>query len=72
MATMYAHELAEVVTDYMGAWYFDDSVDLMENGDACVWEFGTLNNGNSNVVIGEKNFLIQKMWVPEYGCKLSL
>jgi hypothetical protein len=72
MVTMYAHEIAEVVTDYVGAWYFDTSP-FFESGDVCVWDFGALPPAaNSNVVVGQKSFLVQKMWVPTEGCRLSL
>lgn len=79
IATMYAHELVEVVTNYLGAWYFDagsvsdsgSALESYENADACVWDFGTYT-GNSNVVFGDKKFLIQQNWVPYYGCRMSL
>jgi len=72
IATMYAHELVETVTDCMFAWYFDSgSLAGAENGDACVWDFGDTTN-NWNVVFGNKSFLIQRNWVPHYGCRLFL
>lgn len=75
MATVFAHELVETVTDSFGAWYFDDPSQgddwsaREECADACVWQFGT--DGNSNVRFGEKSFLVQEVWVPKYGCRLS-
>ena len=80
MATVYGHELAETVTDSLGAWYFDTYTDdgydgtniIEECADACVWKFGSNLVGNSNVRFGQKSFLVQQIWVPHYGCRLSL
>eukprot|EP01037_Dinobryon_pediforme_P042706 gene42706-53263_t len=56
MATVYGHELAETVTDSLGAWYFDtytddgyDGTKIIEKcADACVSKFGSNLVGNSN------------------------
>ena len=69
MVTVYAHEIAETVTNYNGQWYFDSNA--LENADACYWDFGDYV-GNSNVVVGNKRFLVQQMWVPTIGCVMSL
>jgi len=75
MVSIYAHEIVETVTDFMGAWYFDigainlitkDSLAGSENADACSWIFGD-GISNSNIVIGTKPFLIQYSWIPGYG-----
>jgi len=79
MASIYSHEFVETTSDYMGAWYFDgdamdsngNSLNGMENADACVWNFGAFNS-NSNVQFGPYRFLVQQNWVPGYGCQLSL
>lgn len=80
MATIFAHEIVETTSDYLGAWYFDaDAVDQYgnslageESADACVWTFGNNKHANSNVQWGNKRFLIQQNWVPGYGCSMTL
>mmetsp|Transcript_22915 Transcript_22915/g.32916 ORF Transcript_22915/g.32916 Transcript_22915/m.32916 type:complete len:384 (+) Transcript_22915:46-1197(+) len=69
MVSVYAHEMAETITNYNGAWYFNSNGN--ENGDACYWDFGDYS-GNSNMVAGTKRFLVQQMWVPTKGCVMSL
>eukprot|EP00597_Dinobryon_sp_UTEXLB2267_P004760 CAMPEP_0170076792 /NCGR_PEP_ID=MMETSP0019_2-20121128/13728_1 /TAXON_ID=98059 /ORGANISM="Dinobryon sp., Strain UTEXLB2267" /LENGTH=244 /DNA_ID=CAMNT_0010288713 /DNA_START=344 /DNA_END=1078 /DNA_ORIENTATION=- len=69
MVTVYAHEIAETITNYANAWYFNSN--QFENADACSWDFGDYT-GNSNVVLGNKKFLVQRMWVPTKGCVISL
>ena len=79
IANIYAHEVMEVVTniDPEQGWSLDGSVvpgnDLIvrgaENADACNWEF--LSSNNSNMVVGNKSFLIQSVWQPQYGCVLA-
>eukprot|EP00597_Dinobryon_sp_UTEXLB2267_P004803 CAMPEP_0170078632 /NCGR_PEP_ID=MMETSP0019_2-20121128/15190_1 /TAXON_ID=98059 /ORGANISM="Dinobryon sp., Strain UTEXLB2267" /LENGTH=230 /DNA_ID=CAMNT_0010291637 /DNA_START=727 /DNA_END=1419 /DNA_ORIENTATION=+ len=68
MVNVYAHELAGTVTNYLNAWFFDSNFD--ENGDECFWNFGNYS-GNSNIKVGSKDFLVQKMWLPGKGCVLS-
>jgi len=68
MINVYAHELAGTITNYLDAWYFDSNND--ENGDECFWNFGNYL-GNSNIQVGSKAFLVQKMWQPGKGCVLS-
>jgi hypothetical protein len=65
MANMLAHELAESVTDPdINAW-FDRQGN--ENGDKCVWKFGTTKRLTSgakyNVTFGARNWLLQQNWV---------
>lgn len=67
MAQVYAHEVVEVITNFNGAWHFENNV---ENADACGWTFGKVD-GNSNVQIGQKRFLIQQNWQPKVGCTLT-
>jgi len=70
MASVYAHEMAESITNYNGdAWYFTS--DANENGDACSFHYGDYT-GNSNIVVGTKRFLVQQIWVPTKGCVMSL
>jgi len=69
MVSVYAHEIAETITNYNFAWYFNSNGN--ENGDACFWDFGAYT-GNSNMVAGTKRFLVQQMWVPTKGCLMTL
>lgn len=69
MASVFSHEIAEIVTDYMmDAWFFSSSE--FENGDMCLGDFGTLSD-NFNIRLGSRKFLIQRMWLPGYGCAMS-
>eukprot|EP00597_Dinobryon_sp_UTEXLB2267_P011404 CAMPEP_0170129780 /NCGR_PEP_ID=MMETSP0020_2-20130122/22104_1 /TAXON_ID=98059 /ORGANISM="Dinobryon sp., Strain UTEXLB2267" /LENGTH=883 /DNA_ID=CAMNT_0010364225 /DNA_START=226 /DNA_END=2877 /DNA_ORIENTATION=+ len=69
MASEYAQNLAEVVTDFFGAWYSNRTG--FEVGGACRGQFGPLVNGNSNLKVGALSFLVQKLWQPGYGCTMS-
>jgi hypothetical protein len=74
MASIFAHELEEAVTDPdLNAWY--DSRGY-ENADKCAWTFGsTYSSGGAtaNVHIGARDYLIQQNWVNANGgsCKMS-
>jgi hypothetical protein len=64
MATVIAHELAEMITDpSFGGWY---SPGLDEIGDKCTWIFGnqqTAANGSRyNVTLGSRNYLLQELF----------
>eukprot|EP00597_Dinobryon_sp_UTEXLB2267_P002385 CAMPEP_0170073534 /NCGR_PEP_ID=MMETSP0019_2-20121128/10929_1 /TAXON_ID=98059 /ORGANISM="Dinobryon sp., Strain UTEXLB2267" /LENGTH=404 /DNA_ID=CAMNT_0010283115 /DNA_START=133 /DNA_END=1347 /DNA_ORIENTATION=- len=68
MVTTYAHQLAEVITNYDGkAWYRDR--DGQEIADICNFDFQTLSN--SNVVVGSRRFLVQALFQPGVGCVLK-
>eukprot|EP01037_Dinobryon_pediforme_P020099 gene20099-20641_t len=68
LMTTYAHELAECITDYDNdGWYVDGG---METADLCNMVFGT--NGTSNIQVGSKQFLIQELFLPGIGCRMSL
>ena len=74
MATYYAHELANIVTDFdKNAWYFNG---YNPNGDEvaglCNWDFGAITN-NANIWLGpqHKPFLLEKLFQPGFGCTLS-
>jgi hypothetical protein len=70
--SIYAHEIAEVITDYYNdAWYFDDSPNsaVNENGDKCAGDYGT--ELNSNIILGSRSFLIQSMYLPGVGCVIT-
>jgi hypothetical protein len=69
MVSVYAHEIANTLTNYNGQWYFDSNG--MEVADPCFWKFGVYT-GNSNMVVGNKRFLVQQMWVPILGCVMSI
>lgn len=75
MASIIAHELAEIMTDpFLNAWY--DSTGE-ENADKCAWTFGstyrTPNGANANVKLGNRDYLIQQNWInssPSGSCGL--
>jgi hypothetical protein len=70
LVSILAHEIAETVTDYNDAW----NDNLFEIGDKCVWEFllgNKFNTSNSNVLVGNKRFLLQGLHRVSYGCVLS-
>ncbi|MBA5686822.1 hypothetical protein [Rugamonas apoptosis] len=76
MASIFAHELEEAVTDPDGnAWYSLQSG--MENGDKCAWTFGTTstaaNGAKYNVTMGGLKYLIQQNWVlqPTQACTMQ-
>lgn len=71
MASIIAHELEESTTDpQLNAWY---DVRGEENADKCAWTFGTTfpstNGGGGvyNMLLGGKEFLIQRNWVNANG-----
>ena len=67
IASVYGHELAEVITDWNKAWHRDS--DQNEVADVCIWDFGVdLTTTNWNVNIGSKQFLVQNIWRPGHGC----
>jgi hypothetical protein len=74
MVNLYAHEATETVTDAYAAWNYNHpgAVNIGdENADLCSWTFGQLHStNNSNVLVGDLNFLVQQNWVPTRGCKL--
>lgn len=73
IVSFYAHELMEVVTDYLGSWHFpaDENGIALEIGDACAWDFGILHTNNSNIRLGDRSFLVQQIWQPGVGCVLG-
>jgi len=77
IATIFAHELIEIVTDWKSdAWFFSNGY---ENADECAWQFdnilpatGTLAANSANILVGKKYFLIQNTFVPpNLGCAMS-
>jgi hypothetical protein len=69
MASVIAHELEEAVTDpNLNAWYDTRGA---ENADKCAWTFGTVSsapNGSFyNMVLGARQYLIQRNWVNASG-----
>ena len=66
--SVFAHELAETVTDpQMDGWFYTtDAGDMVETGDQCAWDFpnyNTLDNGaNYNVVVNNQMYYIQSIW----------
>ncbi len=74
MVSVIAHELEETTTDPdLNAWYDSRG---MENADKCAWTFGTTSTTSGakyNMLLGQRNFLIQQNWVNAGGgsCKLA-
>ena len=75
MASVIAHELEEMVTDpNLNAWYDTRGY---ENADKCAWTFGTVSSASNgslyNMILGTRQFLIQRNWVNASGgyCALS-
>lgn len=64
MISVIAHELEEAVTDPdLNAWWDNRGY---ENADKCAWTFGSqwiANGACANVVLGSRNFLIQRKLV---------
>jgi hypothetical protein len=74
MASIIAHELEESATDPdLNAWYDQRGA---ENADKCAWTFGTTTTlaGGAmyNVVMGQRNYLIQQNWVNAFGGKCAM
>ena len=63
IVSIYAHEIAEVITDYYNdAWYFD----LYHNeiAEMCAWNYGTnIDASYSNIKLGTRSFLIQSIYI---------
>ncbi|MBZ5676449.1 MAG: EXORDIUM family protein [Acidobacteriia bacterium] len=75
MASVIAHELEEAVTDpNLNAWYDNRGA---ENADKCAWTFGTVSSASNgsfyNMILGARQYLIQRNWVNASGgyCALS-
>ena len=67
LLTTYAHEIAECITNYNDdGWH----IGQLETADLCNVEFGT--KSNSNIIVGNKKFLIQQLYIPGRGCTMSL
>jgi hypothetical protein len=69
MASVFAHELSEAVTDPdLNAWYDSRGE---ENADKCAWTFGTMftaaNGSGANVHWGDRDFLVQRNWINAGG-----
>lgn len=76
MASVFAHELSETVTDPNGdAWRtltgVAPKVEATENADVCAWTFGTTyaapNGARANIALGGRNYLLQQNLVPQGG-----
>ena len=66
----YGQQLENLVTDFDGAWYSES--DGSEVGSACIGDTFSELDTNWNVQLGNKYFLLPKLWQPAVGCKLSL
>jgi hypothetical protein len=76
MASVFAHELEETVTDPdFSAWYDTNG---NENADKCAWTFGAtqtdVKGARYNMTINKMNYMIQQNWVNLNGgyCALTL
>ena len=66
MASLYAQLLVDSVTGWANAWSFPDGE---ESASVCAWKYGVDPvEKNWNVIVGEKKFLIQQVWLPGVGC----
>jgi hypothetical protein len=68
LAMFLGHELSETVTDpKLSGWYNQSGTSKIENGDRCAWQFGDTwqlpNGAKANVVLGNRNFYMQELWV---------
>ena len=75
MASIVAHEFEEASSDPdLNAWYDTRG---QENADKCAWTFGTTyttgNGAKANMLLGARDFLIQRNWVNAAGgyCSMS-
>jgi hypothetical protein len=69
MASLLAAELFNTITDPdRNAWY--DRLGL-EAADKCAWNYGTTyqtaNGARANIKLGQRDFLLQQLWVPGKG-----
>ena len=70
----YAHELAEIITDWDSAWYCDECALNPQSagpeiGDVCSFQFGVdLSKVNWNIQVGTRKYLVQNIWRPGFGC----
>ena len=77
IVNIYAHEIAETITDYRGnVWRFVQTSECPPNScagnemaDACNFVFNS--NSISNVQIGSQPYLIQTLWQRGFGCVLA-
>ncbi len=69
MASSILFMLADVITNYQGAWYHtaDDSQHGYPCGSMCAGQYGTLytsgNGAQANVRIGARDYVVQENWV---------
>jgi hypothetical protein len=78
MVSVLAHSIAGTITNSMkfvgnqptrlGAWHFDPSG--MEIGDNCKFHFGAYS-GNYNLIVNQKRFFVQSLWLPGRGCSMK-
>jgi hypothetical protein len=71
IVSVYAHEATETATNYMGAWFYDHpgtSYYGLENADICTWIYGDFLTNNTNVIVGELDWLVQQNWAVNHGC----
>jgi hypothetical protein len=73
MATGYAQQLAQTITDFNSFTWFADW-DGAEVGSACQGDFGgglDLRRDSSNLAVGDKRFLVQSLWQRSVGCTMN-
>ena len=66
-----AHALAEAIIDPLrdSRFFGDGAGSGCDISDLCNFDFGTTEN--FNIAVGEKKFLVQKLWQPVVGCSLG-
>ena len=75
MAVGFAQQLANSITDFEGAWYSDRTG--LEVSSSCNGDFGSgvyltgPQAVNSNIAVGDKSFLVQSLWQPQVGCRMT-
>jgi hypothetical protein len=74
IAVGYAQQLAQTLTNSQHyTWYSD--TDGTEVSSACLGMFGPgfdLAQNNSNIVVGNKKFLVQEIWQRGVGCTMHI
>ena len=74
IAVGYAQQLAQILTNSEHyTWYSD--TDGKEVSSACLGMFGpgfNLAHNNSNIVVGNKMFLVQEIWQRGVGCTMQI
>lgn len=71
----FAKQVAQSITNYNFAAWFSDSNGHLEVASACDNNFGDHFNvikNTSNIIVGNRTFLIQSLWERGAGCTMEL